>query len=238
MKKTILRGKVFTNKKGVKCTVIKDIYDGNRSRCLIRFSNTGYETEVFKQNLLRQSFTDPYEKTIYGIACKGAIKCLSNKEKIAFHRWEAMISRCYNPKDINYKNYGALGITVSKEWLIFENFFRDLENIPGYDEKLWLEHKIELDKDISNKKIYSLQTTKFITKETNRLLQKRNIKPFKAISPTGEISYYTNQSVCGRKLNIIPRSIGKCLHGQLNQTHGYRFEYLEPQTTIPDGSSD
>lgn len=237
MKKTILKGKEFTNSKGIKCIVIKDIYNGSKSKCLIQFLNTGYQTEVLKTNLRRGSFTDPYERTIYGVACRGKIKCITRHQKIAFHRWSSMISRCYNKNDINYHNYGDKGVRVSPEWLIFENYYKDLPNIKGYDENKWLKHEIELDKDISGKNFYSFQTTQFISKLDNNLLQNRNYKPFKVIYPNGEEHIYTNQTTCGRELGIIPRSIGKCLNKQLNQTHGYRFEYLEPQTTIPEGSS-
>lgn len=238
MRKTVLKGQKFTNNEGMTCIVLEDIYDGNKSRCLIQFLDTGYKTEVLKQNLLKGHFTDPYEKTIYRVACKGEIKCLTNHQKTAFHRWSAMISRCYNPNDINYHNYGAKGAIVSDDWLIFENYYRDLPHIKGYDEGLWIKHKIELDKDISGTNIYSFQTTQFISKLSNNLLQSRNNKPFKAIFPNGEEHIYTNQTICGRELGILPRSIGKCLHKQLNQTHGYRFEYLEPQTTIPEGSNE
>lgn len=62
MKKTVLKGKEYTNKKGIKCVVLEDIYDGNKSKCLIHFINTGYVTEIYKQNLIKGSFTDPYEK--------------------------------------------------------------------------------------------------------------------------------------------------------------------------------
>lgn len=39
------------------------------------------------------------------------------------HRvWNKMRYRCLDPKDTNYYNYGGRGITVSKDWLIYENF--------------------------------------------------------------------------------------------------------------------
>jgi len=40
--------------------------------------------------------------------------------------WAAMLQRCVNPKDKNYKNYGGRGITVCKRWLKFENFLADM----------------------------------------------------------------------------------------------------------------
>lgn len=33
-----------------------------------------------------------------------------------YHRWSAMMDRCYNPAHIAYKNYGGRGITVCPEW--------------------------------------------------------------------------------------------------------------------------
>ena len=46
--------------------------------------------------------------------------------------WKTMIYRCTKPKRKEYKNYGGRGITVSKEWLIFENFIFDMQ--PTYKE--------------------------------------------------------------------------------------------------------
>jgi hypothetical protein len=42
-----------------------------------------------------------------------------------------MISRCYNPNNKHYKNYGAIGRTVCDRWLeSFENFFEDMGECP------------------------------------------------------------------------------------------------------------
>lgn len=40
--------------------------------------------------------------------------------------WLAMKNRCSNANAINFKNYGGRGITVCKEWLIYENFVSDM----------------------------------------------------------------------------------------------------------------
>ncbi len=43
-----------------------------------------------------------------------------------------MLSRCYNPKDLSYFNYGGIGITVCKRWRSsFNNFFKDVGRNPG-----------------------------------------------------------------------------------------------------------
>lgn len=45
--------------------------------------------------------------------------------------WEAMMARCYNPKNHNYPEYGARGITVCDRWRTsFEAFWEDLGDRP------------------------------------------------------------------------------------------------------------
>jgi len=45
--------------------------------------------------------------------------------------WAAMKRRCYNPREKSYHNYGGRGITVSKDWHSFSNFFRDMGKRPS-----------------------------------------------------------------------------------------------------------
>lgn len=40
--------------------------------------------------------------------------------------WENMLSRCRNPKNPSYKNYGLRGIRVAEEWNDFLVFYRDM----------------------------------------------------------------------------------------------------------------
>jgi hypothetical protein len=45
--------------------------------------------------------------------------------------WMAMRSRCNNPHDKNYKNYGGRGITVCKRWDSYTNFINDMGQRPS-----------------------------------------------------------------------------------------------------------
>lgn len=46
--------------------------------------------------------------------------------KTRYYRiYKGMNGRCYDEKDNEYKNYGAKGISLSDEWLTFENFMND-----------------------------------------------------------------------------------------------------------------
>lgn len=51
--------------------------------------------------------------------------------------WSSMKKRCNNPKDCNYKYYGAKGISVCDEWQTFVNFYNDMWS--GYKEGLTLD---------------------------------------------------------------------------------------------------
>jgi hypothetical protein len=46
--------------------------------------------------------------------------------------------RCLTPKSQAYKNYGGRGITITKRWLKFENFLKDMGDMP---KELTLERK-------------------------------------------------------------------------------------------------
>ena len=43
-----------------------------------------------------------------------------------YHIWAAMIQRCTNPQNKNWKDYGGRGIAVCDSWLQFENFLGDM----------------------------------------------------------------------------------------------------------------
>jgi hypothetical protein len=48
-----------------------------------------------------------------------------------YHSWEAMKSRCYDPNNINYSRYGAIGIKIEDpRWFVFSNFLEDMKECP------------------------------------------------------------------------------------------------------------
>lgn len=53
-----------------------------------------------------------------------------SKSKI-FKVWTAMLGRCENEKNPRYHRYGGRGISVSKSWHKFENFYLDMGNAPA-----------------------------------------------------------------------------------------------------------
>jgi hypothetical protein len=49
-----------------------------------------------------------------------------------YRTWYSMKTRCTNPNNTSYSNYGGRGITICQEWMdSFENFLRDMGERPA-----------------------------------------------------------------------------------------------------------
>ncbi len=49
----------------------------------------------------------------------------------AYIVWDAIIQRCCNPKNPNYKHYGGRGISVCERWRSFDEFYKDMGDPPN-----------------------------------------------------------------------------------------------------------
>lgn len=77
-----------------------------------------------------------------------------------YRTWIAMLSRCRNPNDSNFVNYGQRGIAVCDEWYKFENFYNDMGEMPFYE--------AQIDR-IDNEKGYFKENCRWVTcKENSR----------------------------------------------------------------------
>lgn len=88
-----------------------------------------------------------------------------------YKRYLKIKSRCYNPNNTNYKNYGARGIKVCKKWQGkrgFENFLKwSLEN--GYSPELQIDR-------IDNNKGYNPDNCRWVDRKTNMRNRRNSIK--------------------------------------------------------------
>lgn len=56
----------------------------------------------------------------------------ARKTSTEYSTWSSMRQRCSNPKHVSYKNYGAKGVTVCREWEeSFDQFFNDMGERPA-----------------------------------------------------------------------------------------------------------
>lgn len=48
-----------------------------------------------------------------------------------YFSWNAMMQRCYNPKSVGFKSYGAVGCFVMPEWHDYKIFLKDMGRAPS-----------------------------------------------------------------------------------------------------------
>jgi|HubBroStandDraft_2_1064218.scaffolds.fasta_scaffold00006_9 hypothetical protein len=82
-----------------------------------------------------------------------------------YNSWDTMIQRCTNPRNDNYRNYGARGITVCERWLIFANFLADMGERP---------EGLTLDR-LDNSKGYAPENCKWITRKEQLNNKRTNV---------------------------------------------------------------
>lgn len=125
----------------------------------------------------------------------------SSKKSIENRRlydiYYGMLSRCNNPKNIGYKNYGGRGIKVCEEWSNFKSFEKwSLNN--GYTDELSID-RIDNDGD------YTPSNCRW----TNKLTQANNTRVNKYIEIEGEVRSVAEWS---RILGIDPKYVYHRLH--------------------------
>jgi hypothetical protein len=81
--------------------------------------------------------------------------------------WRSMLSRCYNPKDRQYRDYGGRGITVCEEWRYnYKRFYADMAPRPS---------GLSIDRKDNNGN-YSKENCKWSTRKEQQRNQRVTIK--------------------------------------------------------------
>ena len=165
--------------------------------------NTIREMIDFRMVTKPNKIVDWYKPSVYGVGCKGNMNTTylselgTYKNLPEYDVWNNMISRCYNPNDSKFKNYGAIMINpICHRWKCYEYFCKDIPYLKGYD--LWRKypHMYEIDKDtiqfnIETKyKIYSPETCCFISSRDNTLEKHYRA----ALNQTGFIGVFIHKS--------------------------------------------
>jgi hypothetical protein len=83
-----------------------------------------------------------------------------------YQRWRSMVSRCHNKNSSDFFRYGAVGISVCKEWHKFEKYL-EWANNNGYSDDLTLDR-------IDEKGNYEPSNCQYISQHEQVLKQKRN----------------------------------------------------------------
>lgn len=143
---------------------------------------------------------------------------------------KAMMRRCYVKTSQSYKNYGAKGVYVAKEWHTLDGFLQDFDKITGYNETKFMAGQLQLDKDKRQlnveRKVYSLETTEFITPSENSGFRETNRKMI-LISPQGDKFIEHNREKFCREHGLSSRHLFSVLNGRSRHYKGWQAFYLE-----------
>jgi len=166
-KRSIPNGSVFNSNNYGKFKIITELDSKNKKRqFLIEFLLTKHKTKASIREIVNGEVKDIYYPKIYGVASIGNANKKGN-EKI-YNIWINIIARCYNQQNKAYRFYGAKNVKVSTEWLIFQNFLKDVAKLKGFQNIAEKVEKYELDKDINGDgQLYSKESCVWVLKSTN-----------------------------------------------------------------------
>ena len=209
MKSINKREERIGEKRRMNCGAIATIIEYRTSKDIDVQFEDGYivanrEYACFKKG----EITNPYYPTVYNIGYLGETTTIDKKGNRlkSYDVWRNMIARCYNPNIKNYKNYGAMGVTVCEEWHCYANFkkwfnrhYYTLEN-----------ERVELDKDIlvEGNKIYSPKTCIFAPKRINDLFLDSGYKNKNRELPLG-VSKKDNKYEVGISIKDKTKALGR-----------------------------
>lgn len=194
-------GRVYDSKEYGPYTVLRELIGiGMKSRIFeIEFHNTGYHAIVTRGKMISGEVKDKYVPSVYGIGYLGDEYYITDPEKRMYYKtWADMIKRCYCPETVDYKDYGAKGVTVDPRWYNFTTFYFDIRNIPGFWNKRANTKLYKLDKDYlqqhlpHNKRVYSKDTCVWISNDENALMSGRDNNGTKCYGTIMENEYFVS----------------------------------------------
>ena len=102
--------------------------------------------------------------------------------------WKNMKSRCYNPNNDSYKDYGAKGIEVCNKWINDPKAFSDWADSTGFTEERYNSEKLSIDRKDSILGYSSNNcrwTSKSIQSRNTRIIKSTNTSGFRGVSKNG-----------------------------------------------------
>lgn len=207
----------LTGKKFARLTVIERVENSKsgvpRWKCICECGN---ECIVYASHLKNGNTKSCgcLQKELSAIRCKEQKKTHGKSNTRIYKIWRHMKDRCYNPKNKDYKLYGAEGKTICDEWInSFQNFY-DWSMSHGYQEQL------EIDR-IDWRKGYYPDNCRWVTrKEQNNNNRNNHIIEYKGKKQT--MSQWAeelniNYSTLRSRVNELGWTIDKALETLKNK---------------------
>lgn len=154
-------------------------------------------------------------------ACGKGIKTLNSR---FYLKWQGLRSRTENPNCEHYDCYGGRGIK-SDAFAAFIDFYDTMfdsycEAVKKYgDESVVSIDRIDVNGD------YCPENCRWVHISEQKGNMRRN-KPFKAVSPSGEVFYEKNQAKFAREHGLCDKQISACLTGRFKTHLKWKFSYI------------
>ena len=184
--------------------IIGKIDDGTGRNYFIKFLNTGAEIIANGSRFASGDIKDPMAKTVCGVGCFGIGPYSGKTHERELKLWHRILQRCYKvtyeegSKEECYKD-----VIVCDEWLNFQNFCKDIEELRGYD--IWKnDTSYAIDKDglINGNKIYRKEACQFIYCGENTAISNKSVSVYIGIDPKGIEYYFRNQRIFAENNNL------------------------------------
>lgn len=220
-------GKRHTNNQGHSGTIIRVEKpelpnDGNRRRFIgVVLFDSGYVGEYKLYYIKRGVFQDysfPNEVGGYDYPKETSV------DYTVYNRWYKMLSRCNNPNDQDYDNYGGRGVRVCDDWHYLEIFEKEFKELDGHENLLKNPDEYTLDKDSKKEGnlLYSKDNCVIINLQ-KQSENRRNVIAVQSIDKNGNKKNYPSMAEASRQLNINKTLIRRVINGKATHTHGYYF---------------
>ena len=168
-------GEEKPNKNG---TLMKIVEYTNTENIIVEFQDEHkFRKRSTYSNFKNGGIKNPYDKTIFGIACLGDGKYGSWKNsrgsRDTYLNWVAMLQRCYVDMNGKYPTYYNIA-TVCDEWFNFQNFAEWYESHYYYIPN----ERLHIDKDIKIKgnMMYGEDTCILVPQRVNEIFHKNGKK--------------------------------------------------------------
>jgi hypothetical protein len=140
-----------------------------------------------------------------------------------------VVDRCYNRKFKQYRDYGGAGVTICNEWRgDYLNFAKDAVTLPGFDYELFINGKLELDKDqkYRGSKVYSKETCMLLTRKQNAQYKPSIHKSFYAYHQyTQEIKEHYNKTLFAEENELNATVVSSVLNKRKHRAGDWHIWY-------------
>jgi thymidylate synthase len=144
--------------------------------------------------------------------------------------WGGILHRCYNEKRKDYAWYGAKGVHMDPAWHSFEQFQKDVKQIPGWNSFIANPWLYSLDKDFHAANRYGPDTCVWSLPVQQRLNTGRHVLVL-ATHEDGRRETVVNIPQFAKDRNYDVSTIYSCVRGERKGYKGWKFEKvnLPPQ---------